>query len=68
MEFMEERVGPTPNHIIQSLPTIKVTLAQLGTSTFYLNFIIDLRQNLCIRCVGVQLAVVGQGGVFLFYP
>jgi len=33
MEFMEERVGPTPNHIIQSLPTIKVTLAQLATNT-----------------------------------
>lgn len=30
MEFMEERGGPTPQHIMQALPTSKVTLAQIG--------------------------------------
>jgi len=33
MEFMEERGGPTPQHIIQALPTSKVTLAQIASNT-----------------------------------
>lgn len=33
MEFMEERGGPAPQHIIQSLPTSKVTLAQIASNT-----------------------------------
>ena len=29
-EFMQEKGGPTPQSILQSLPSSKVTLAQIG--------------------------------------